>query len=56
MAVVVLIKFVMGSASFLPRRFSSGVSEPNNLMILINIQLLHCPLVRSLYSTGARLR
>ena len=48
MAVVVLMRLVMGSASFLPRRFSSGASAPKSFTVLISVQLLHWPEVSSL--------
>ena len=49
------IRLVSGSISFFPNRGSSGVSAPNNLMILISIQLL-VELVISLKKVGARER
>ena len=49
------IRFVNGSINFFPNRGSSGVRAPNNLMILISIQLL-VELVISLKKVGARER
>jgi len=37
---VLLIKFLSGSSSFLPKRGSCGIKHPNNLIILIKTQLL----------------
>ena len=55
MADVEWMRFVRGSVSFLPKRGSSGARAPNNLMILMSIQLL-VELVISLKKIGARER
>ena len=54
-AEVLCIKFVNGSINFLPSLGSSGVKAPNNLIILINIQLFVDEVI-SLKNVGARLR
>ena len=55
MAEVLWIKLVKGSINFLPNLGSKGVRAPNNLMILINIQLF-CEVVINLKKVGAKLK